>query len=81
MFINKSIHKEVSIYNETLMNVFSNFTPNKLVTFDDRDPTWMNDYAKGKIKWKTSSIKYMLKMGTNVRIIFSFKRQQMECVN
>ena len=38
MFINKSIRKRLSISNETLMNIFSNFTPNKLVTFDDRDP-------------------------------------------
>ena len=35
------------------MNVFLNFTPNKLVTFDDRrNPLWMNDYVKGKIKLK-----------------------------
>ena len=32
------------------MNIFSNFTQNKLVIFDDRDPPWMNDYVKGKIK-------------------------------
>ena len=38
MFSNKSVHKQVSIFNETLINIFSNFTPNKLVTFDDRDP-------------------------------------------
>ena len=32
------------------MNIFSNFTQKKLVIFDDRDPPWMNDYVKGKIK-------------------------------
>ena len=52
MFINKSVLKQVSIFNETLMNIFSNFTPNKLVTCDDRDPPWMNDFVKSKIKWK-----------------------------
>ena len=31
MFNNKSVHKQVSIFNETVMNIFSNFTPNKLV--------------------------------------------------
>ena len=46
MFNNKSVHKQVSIFNEILMNIFSNFTPNKLVTFDDRDPPWMNDFVK-----------------------------------
>ena len=34
------------------MNMFSNFTPNKLVTFDDTDPPWMNDFVKSKIKWE-----------------------------
>ena len=29
---------QVSTFNETLTNIFSNFTPNKLVTFDDSDP-------------------------------------------
>ena len=52
MFSNKSVLKQVSIFNETLMNIFSNFTPNKLVTCDDRDPPWMNDFVKSKIKWK-----------------------------
>ena len=46
MFNNKSVHKQVSIFNKILMNIFSNFTPNKLDTFDDRDPPWMNDFVK-----------------------------------
>ena len=31
------------------MNIFSNFIPNKLVTIDDNDPPWMNEYIKWKI--------------------------------
>ena len=41
MLNNNSVHKQESIFNETLMNIFSNFNPNKLATFDDRDPSWM----------------------------------------
>ena len=52
MFSNKSVHKQVSIVNETLINIFSNFTLNELVTFDDRDSPWMNDFVKSKIKGK-----------------------------
>ena len=44
MFNNESVHKQVSIFREILMNIFSNLTPNKLVTFGDRDPPWMNDF-------------------------------------
>ena len=45
------------------MNIFSNFTPNKLVTFDDRDPPWMNDFVKSKIKWKNQLYTIYTKSG------------------
>ena len=32
------------------MNVFSNYIPNKLITINDKDPPWMNDEIKNKIK-------------------------------
>ena len=50
MLSNKCVHKQVSIFKKIIMNVFSKFTPNKLVTFDDRDPPLLNDFVKGKIK-------------------------------
>ena len=37
MINNSSVHKQVSIFSETLINIFSSYTPNKLVTFDDKD--------------------------------------------
>ena len=51
LFSNRSVHQQVDILNNTLMNVFSNFIPNKLVTFNDKDPPWMTEYLKKKIKW------------------------------
>ena len=39
MFLNKNVHKQVSIFNNTLVNnIFTNYIPNKYVTIDDRDP-------------------------------------------
>ena len=39
LFNNKTVNKQVFIFNETIMNIFPNFVPNKLVTFDDtNDP-------------------------------------------
>ena len=52
LFHNKTVHKQVSIFTETLINIFSNFIPNKYITFNDRDPPWMNDFVKTKIKFK-----------------------------
>ena len=73
MFNNKSVHKQVSIFNEILMNIFSNFTPNKLVTFDDRDPPWMNDFVKSKIKWKNQLYKIYTKNGYRCNDYLRFK--------
>ena len=56
LFHDKTVHKQVSIFNETLMNIFSNFIPSKYVTFDDRDPPWMNDFVRLKLNSKTNDI-------------------------
>ena len=74
MFNNKSVHKQVSIFNEILMNIFSNFTPNKLVTFDDRDPPWMNDFVKSKIKWKNQLYKVYTKNEYKCNDYLRFKK-------
>ena len=43
---------QVELFNETLMNIFNNFIPNKIKNFSDSDPSWMNDDIKSKIKLK-----------------------------
>ena len=63
LFNNKTVNKQVSIFNETIINIFSNFVPNKLVTFDDSDPPWMSDFIKNKIKWKHQIYKIYQKNG------------------
>ena len=52
LFHQKTIHKQVSIFNETLMVIFSNFIPNKYTKFNDRDPPWINDFVKTKTKFE-----------------------------
>ena len=52
IFSCKNVHQQVNIFNKTIINIFSNFIPNKLVTFDDKDPPWMTEKVKEKIKWK-----------------------------
>ena len=43
MFSYKNVHQQVNIFSETIINIFSNFIPNELVTFDDKDPPWMTE--------------------------------------
>ena len=53
----KNVHEQIVIFNQTLMAMFSNYIPNKLVTVDDKDPPWINEYVKRKILDKKSTCK------------------------
>ena len=53
MLLNKDVHGQVSTFNATLMNIFSNYIPNKYITVDDKDPPWMTEAIKNKIIWKS----------------------------
>ena len=58
LFSHKNVHEQVVIFNQTLMNIFSNYIPNKLITVDDKDPPWMNQYIKKKILDKKVACKF-----------------------
>ena len=49
--------KLYTIFNQTLMNIFSNYIPNKLITVDDKDPPWMNESIKKNIMAKNNACK------------------------
>ena len=49
LFSHKNVHEQVVIFNQTLINIFSNYVPNKFITVDDKDPPWMNEYINKKI--------------------------------
>ena len=49
---NNTLKKQISIFSEIIMNIFSSFVPSKLVTFDVSDFPCMNELIKNKIKWK-----------------------------
>ena len=52
LFDNKNVDSQVFILNDIMLNIFRNLVPNKYVTFDDKDPVWMNENIKSKIKAK-----------------------------
>ena len=52
-FDGKHIHVQIALFNETLLNIFSNFISNRRKLFTDSDPPWMTeDKIKLKIKLK-----------------------------
>ena len=48
----KNINAQVIALNETILNIFRNYVPNRYITIDDKDPVWMNEIIKSKIKTK-----------------------------
>ena len=51
-FLNKNINDQVILFNRTILNIFHNFIPNKIVLCDYRDPPWKNERIKHLIKKK-----------------------------
>ena len=75
LFNNKTVNKQVSVFNETIINIVSIFVPNKRVTFDDSDPPWMNNYIKNKINWKHEIYKTYQMVIKKVTISYYNKQQ------
>ena len=48
------------------MNVFSNHIPNKLININDKDPPWMNDEVKNKIKKRSIFYQQLKKYKLNL---------------
>ena len=47
------------------MNIFKNFIPNKILTFNDKDPPWINENVKHLIKIKNDILKLYFKNSRN----------------
>ena len=60
---NKNVDSQVLILNDIILNIFRNFVPNKYVTFDGKDPVWMNENIKSKIKAKNKLYQEYVKKG------------------
>ena len=61
LFDKKDLNAQVIALNETILNVFRNYVPNKYITVDDKDPVWMNEIIKSKMKAKSKLYKQYIK--------------------
>ena len=52
MFHGKDINEPVISFNDTILNIFKNYVPNKYTNINHKYPVWMNDSIKAKIKIK-----------------------------
>ena len=51
------VKKQVSVFNEIIMNFFENFIPHETITCNDKDPPWMNKQIK-EVLYKINSCKF-----------------------
>ena len=63
LFDKKNLNAQVMVLNETILNVFRNYVPNKYITVDDKDPVWMNETIKSKIKTKNKLFNQYIQNG------------------
>ena len=59
----KDLDAQVKALNETILNVFRNYVPNKYITVDDKDLVWMNEIIKSKMKTKNKFYKQYIQNG------------------
>ena len=62
-FQNKNIHDHLKLFNETIVNIVSNYIPNKCITCNNKDLPWSNDHTKRLINQKNEIFKKYLKDG------------------
>ena len=59
----KDLNAKVIALNETILNVFRNYVPNKYISVDDKDPVWMNEITKSKMKTRNKLFKQYILNG------------------
>ena len=50
VFSNNGVNKQVSIFNETIHNITTNFIPHKTQIFNNWEPPWINNKVKRMIQ-------------------------------
>ena len=63
LFQNKNIHDQLKLFNERVVNIVSNYIPNKFTTCNDKDHPVLNDPIKRLINMKNEIFKKYLKDG------------------
>ena len=69
----RCVNDQVLLFNETLLNIMSNFIPNKLMIFDDRELPWFHRKIKNLIKYQNQIYKQTHDRKSNHNFQFHFQ--------
>ena len=70
------VNEQVSIFNNTITNIMSNFVPNEIIICDDRDPPEMNRYIKNLILYKANFYKTFVRGKNSMFHLLTFHNLQ-----
>ena len=63
LFDKKDLNAQVIALKEIILNEFRNYVPDKYITVDNKDPIWMNEIIKSKMKAKNKLYKQYIENG------------------
>ena len=66
---NTNVTNKVSIFNETILNVLSNYIPRETLTCDDKDPPWFKSRIKSLWQDKNKLYKDFRRSNTNAQLL------------
>ena len=67
-FSNKGVNKQISIFNETILNITKNFITHETKIFHDREPPWINNKVKTMIQEKNKIYQLYLENKSNILV-------------
>ena len=80
-FKDLSVDEKVKLLNETLLNIFRNYIPNKKIKCDYREPPWMTDKIKTLLKYRNKLTKMFYKNGQKTEDHEKVLQISAECTN
>lgn len=60
-FYNIGIDKKVEIFNEIILNIFSNYCPSRTIVCNDKNPPWLTDRIKTLMEEKNAFYSFLVK--------------------
>ena len=80
-FRNLNINEMVSLFNEIIKNILSNYIPHETITCDDKDSPWFNKNIKQLIQEKNNTYKSFILSDNNPQIFERVKslQNQLKC--
>ena len=66
---NIDVNEQVSVFNETIMNIFGNFILHETITCNDKDVPWMNKQIETVIGEKNALCKSLKRRMVNSKLL------------